>query len=290
MSLLPGDVVNLLMGMHTTPTPETRAILEHQYGLDRPLPVQYLLWMSRVVRGDLGVTLRSKQPVARDLMRKMPVTLELTFLSATLASLIAVPLGVLSAIKSNSLTDLLSRVLGVLGLSIPNFWLASLLIMVAARYLHWLPPPVFVRFRENPVQNLQQMLMPTLSLSLLMMANIMRMTRATVLEAMVQDHVRVARSKGLSELTVLRRHVLKNAAIPVVTLIGMNMGYLLGGAIIVEQIFALPGLGWFLANGVYQRDYSSAQAAVLLTCLFFGVINLLVDLLYAALDPRIRYA
>jgi len=290
MRLLPGDVINMLMGMETAPTAETRAILEHQYGLDRPLVVQYWLWIGRVVQGDLGVSMRSQQPVVHDLLRKLPVTVELTFLSVSLATIIAVPLGVVSAVRPNSVTDFVSRIVGVFGLSIPNFWLATLLIMFCSRILGWLPPPIFVTFTENPIVNLQQMLMPTISLSLLMVANTMRMTRGTVIEEMTRDYVRVARSKGLSETVVIGRHVLKNVAIPVVTRVGMSIGYLLGGAIIIEQIFALPGLGWFLWNGVSQRDYTSAQAAVMVGCLFFAIVNLVVDLLYALLDPRIRRA
>lgn len=291
MRLLPGDVIDIMMGMQTTPTEEMRAILEHQYGLDQPLPVQYLRWMSCIVRGDLGLSMRTREPIVKDLLRrKLPVTLELTILSVVLSVIIAVPLGILSAVKTNSVTDFLSRILGMLGLSLPNFWLATMLILITSRFFHWLPAPIFVPFFRNPIQNLQQMLMPTLTLGLLMTANIMRMTRSTMLDVLGQDYVRVARGKGLTERAVVLRHALKNASIPVVTLIGMNVGRLLAGAVIVEQIFALPGLGWFLLNAVYQRDYTTAQAAVLLTCFFFALTNLLVDLLYAYLDPRIRYA
>jgi peptide/nickel transport system permease protein len=290
MRLLPGDVIDIMMGMQTTPTEEMRAILEHQYGLDQPLPVQYLRWMSRVIRGDLGLSMRTREPVVRDLLRKLPITFELTILSVVLSVIIAVPLGVVSAVKANSATDFASRILGMLGLSLPNFWLATMLMLVASRFFHWLPAPIFVPFFKNPIQNLQQMLMPTLSLALLMVANMMRMTRSTMLDVLGQDYVAVARSKGLTERAVVLGHVLKNASIPVVTLIGMNVGYLLAGAVIVEQIFALPGLGWFLVNALYMRDYISVQACVLVVCFFFALVNLLVDLLYAYLDPRIGYA
>ena len=289
MRLLPGDVVDLMMGMQTSASGEDRDALERRYGLDRPVVVQYLDWMGGLLQGDLGRSLRTQQPVSQELMRKLPVTVELTILSVALSVVIAIPLGVISAAKSNTVTDLLVRIVGVLGLSIPSFWLAIMLLLVSSRYFGWLPSPIFVSIRDDPVQNLQQMWMPTVSLALVMVANIMRMTRAITLEVFGQEYIRVARAKGLIERAVVVRHALRNASIPIVTLIGMNAGYLLGGSVVVEQIFGLPGLGWLVANAIFQRDYTTVQSAVLVIGLLFAVINLLVDLLYAYLDPRIHY-
>jgi peptide/nickel transport system permease protein len=290
MRLLPGDIVDVMVGMQSSATTQQRSAVEHQYGLDRPLPLQYLDWMGRVVRGDLGRSMRTKKPIADDLRRKLPITVELAILSIGLAILIAVPLGIVSATRPNSLVDLIVRLLGVLGLSIPNFWLAIMLLLVSSRYFGWLPPPLFVPFLHDPLTNLEQMWMPAVSLALLMVANIMRMTRSTMLEVLGQDYVQVARAKGLAEGRVVARHGLRNAAIPVVTLVGMNVGYLLGGAVIVEQIFGLPGIGWMIATSIYQRDYTTVQSVVLVAAVMFAVVNLAVDVLYVALDPRIRYA
>lgn len=289
MRLLPGDIVDLMAGMQSTASGAQRQEAEHKYGLDRPLPVQYLDWIGHVVRGDFGRSMRTQQPIRDDLVRKLPITFELAILSICLAIVIAVPMGIVSAVKLNSMPDFVARILGVLGLSIPNFWLAIMLLLISSRYFGWLPSPIFVPFSKHPLENLQQMWMPTLSLALVMVANIMRMTRSTMLESLGQDYIRVARAKGLCERTVIWRHALRNAAIPVVTLIGMNVGYLLGGAVIVEQIFGLPGVGWLIANAIYQRDYTTVQSTVLIVAFLFAVINLLVDLLYAFLDPRIRY-
>jgi peptide/nickel transport system permease protein len=290
MRLLPGDIVDLMAGMQSSSSSEQRANVEERYGLDRPLPVQYLDWMGHVVQGDLGVSMRTKQPILDDLLRKLPITVELAILSISLAMLIAVPLGVISAVRPNSLIDFVVRIVGVLGLSIPNFWLAIMLLLVSSRYFGWLPPPIFVSFRSDPIRNLEQLWMPSVSLALVMVANIMRMTRSTMLEVLAQDFVQVARAKGVRESIVISRHALRNAAIPIVTLVGMNVGYLLGGAVIVEQIFGLPGIGWMIANSIYQRDYTTVQSVILVAALLFAVVNLLVDLLYVYLDPRIRYS
>jgi peptide/nickel transport system permease protein len=289
MRLLPGDVIDLMAGMQSSTSSEQRAVLEHRYGLDRPLPVQYLDWIGHVARGDFGLSMRSQQPIRDELQHKLPITLELALLSILLAIILAVPLGVLSAIRPNTVIDLVARFVGVLGLSIPNFWLAIMLLLVSSRYFGWLPPPIFVPLWSDPVRNLEQMWMPTVSLALVMVANIMRMTRSTMLEVLEQDFVRVARAKGLRESKVITRHALRNAAIPVVTLIGINVGYLLGGAVIVEQIFGLPGIGWLIANSIFQRDYTAVQSVILVAAFLFAVVNLLVDLLYVYLDPRIRY-
>jgi peptide/nickel transport system permease protein len=287
--LMPGDVVDIMLGQETAASEEILATLRRQYGLDQPLYVQYIRWMSHILRGDLGLAMRTRMPIRKDMLRKLPITIELAILSVSLSVIIAIPLGILSALKSNSVTDLLSRFVGIIGLSFPNFWLAIVLILIASRGFSWLPPPMFVSFFENPLQNLAQMAMPAFTLGFRMVASVMRMTRSTMLEVMGQDYVQVARAKGLAERHIIARHALKNASIPIITLIGINLGYLLSGTVIVEQIFGLPGLGWMLVNAIHQRDYTTLQAAVLASCLFFALTNLLVDILYAYLDPRIRH-
>jgi len=287
--LMPGDVVDIMLGQETAASEEVLATLRRQYGLDEPLHIQYIRWMSHILRGDLGLAMRTRMPIQEDMLRKMPITIELAVLSVGLSVIIALPLGILSALRPNSLADLICRLLGIVGLSFPDFWLAIVLILVASRVFGWLPAPMFVPFFENPLQNLSQIALPAFALGFRMVASVMRMTRSTMLEVMGQDYIQVARAKGLAERYVVVRHALKNAGIPIITLIGINLGNLLSGAVIVEQIFGLPGLGWMLVNAIHQRDYTTLQASVLVSCLFFALTNLMVDVLYAYLDPRIRY-
>jgi peptide/nickel transport system permease protein len=201
----------------------------------------------------------------------------------------AVPLGVLAAVRRGGPIEIASRLVGLIGLSLPNFWLATMLILVASLYFNWLPSLIYVSPLSNPLENLKQMAMPAFSLALALMAIVLRMTRSAMLEVLGQDYVRTARAKGLGERLVLMRHALKNALIPVVTVVGVQMGTLFGGTVVIEQIFGLPGMGWTFVNGIYQRDYPTVQGAVLLLATSFVLINLLVDLTYAYLDPRIRY-
>ncbi len=290
MRLLPGDVVDQLMGVEGTLTGEARASLRRLLGLDAPLHVQYLRWLGDLARLDLGVSLRTSQPVRDALLYRLPVTVELSVLAVLLSVLVAVPLGMLSAIFRNRCVDSAARLFGLLGLSMPVFWLAALLILGGASFLHWLPPVVYVPFWEAPGLNLRQMAFPTLALALSLVAVVLRMTRSTMLEVLGQDYIRTARAKGAGEWGTVFRHALKNALIPVVTIIGVQFGYLLGGSVVVEQIFGLPGLGFMLLNAIYQRDYPVVQGTVVFVALFFILVNLAVDLLYGALDPRIRYA
>ena len=286
--LMPGDVVDIMLGQETAASEETLAMLRRQYGLDQPLHIQYIRWMSHILRGDLGLAMRTRMPIQEDMLRKLPITIELAILSVGLSVIIALPLGIFSALRPNSPADFICRFLGIVGLSFPDFWLAIVLILVASRVFGWLPAPMFVPFFENPLQNLSQIALPAFALGFRMVASVMRMTRSTMLEVMGQDYIQVARAKGLPDRYVVVRHALKNAGIPIITLIGINLGNLLSGAIIIEQIFGLPGLGWMLVNAIHQRDYTTLQASVLVSCLFFALTNLCVDVLYAYLDPRIR--
>jgi len=286
--LMPGDVVDIMLGQETAASEETLAMLRRQYGLDQPLHIQYIRWMSHILRGDLGLAMRTRMPIQEDMLRKLPITIELAILSVGLSVIIALPLGIFSALRPNSPADFICRFLGIVGLSFPDFWLAIVLILVASRVFGWLPAPMFVPFFENPIQNLSQIALPAFALGFRMVASVMRMTRSTMLEVMGQDYIQVARAKGLPDRYVVVRHALKNAGIPIITLIGINLGNLLSGAVIIEQIFGLPGLGWMLVNAIHQRDYTTLQASVLVSCLFFALTNLCVDVLYAYLDPRIR--
>ncbi|MSP13793.1 MAG: ABC transporter permease [Chloroflexi bacterium] len=289
MRFLPGDVVQVLVGAEAQITPEQRATLYRMFGLDAPIYVQYLRWVGALLQGDMGTSLRTSQPVTSIIAGRMPITFELALFSALLSWIIAIPLGMLSAVRRNSLMDLLTHVLGLIGLSLPNFWLAAMFLLITSVILRWQPQAEWVSFLQDPWTNMQQVLLPVLSLSAALVAVVMRMVRSSLLEVLGQDYIRTARAKGLSSTAILFGHALKNAAIPVITVMGVQVGYLLGGAVVIEQIFGMPGIGWTVLNGIYQRDYPLVQGAVFFIAIIFVLINLLVDVLYAYLDPRIRY-
>ncbi|MBI4280281.1 MAG: ABC transporter permease [Armatimonadetes bacterium] len=289
LRLLPGGPVDVLTSPEIALPPEARQALEAQFGLDVPIPVQYVRWLGGILRGDLGRSIRTNQPVLQVIGGRLPISLELAGLSILLCVAAALPLGIISAVRRNSAFDLGARVLGLLGLSIPNFWLAILLLLVAARYFNWFPPMTFVSLLEDPRANLAQMVLPAVTLATSLMAVVMRMTRSSMLEVLGQELVRTARDKGLGERLVVAHHALRNALIPVVTVIGIQAGYLLGGVVITEQVFGIAGMGSLLINGVGHRDYPVIQAAVLFSAVAFVGINLAVDMLYGYLDPRIRY-
>jgi peptide/nickel transport system permease protein len=285
--LIPGDVAQVLLG--TQATDQQLETLRRSFGLDRPLPVQYVDWLGHVMRGDLGVSFRTNRPVLPDLVNRFGVTLQLTLLSLLVALVVAIPLGVASAANRGQVSDAASRLLALLGLSVPNFWLATLLILFVSLVLHWLPPVGYVSLLDNPWLGLQTLILPAIALGTAVAAFIMRMVRSSLLEVLRQDYIRTARAKGLRDQTVLYAHALRNAFIPVLTVIGVQIGYLLGGAVIIESIFSLPGMGRFLLDSINNRDYSIVQGGVLVIALIFSLVNLGVDLLYGWLDPRIRY-
>ena len=289
LRFLPGDIVDIIIGTEGSATPEVRETIRRLFGLDQPIYVQYFLWLGALLRGDLGSSLRTSEPVAGILISRLPITIELAVLSVGISVLMAVPLGVIAAVKRGGPIELISRLVGLIGLSLPNFWLATMLILMASLWFGWLPSLIYVSPLSNPLENVKQMLMPAFSLALALMAIVLRMTRSAMLEVLGQDYVKTARAKGLAERLVLMRHALKNAMIPVVTVVGVQMGTLFGGTVVIEQIFGLPGMGWTFVNGIYQRDYPTVQGAVLMLALTFVLVNLLVDLMYAYLDPRIRY-
>jgi peptide/nickel transport system permease protein len=288
--LAPGTILDLMVGVgEGRLSDEAKARIEARYGLDKPVPVQYFIWLGQIVRGDMGNSWRTDRPIGAEIKAAMPYTAELALVSVILALITGLPLGIMSAVYRNSTLDFVTRIFAILGLSFPIYWLAIMLILISSTYFHWLPPIKFVRFVENPSANFQQMLMPWFALALTFMPLVMRMTRSSMLEVMGQDYVRTARAKGLIERIVLYRHCLRNALIPVITIVGMQIGYLLGGTVIIEQIFGMPGMGWLLYRGVTQRDYAIVQATTLVFAVGFVLINLLVDILFSYVDPRIRY-
>jgi peptide/nickel transport system permease protein len=290
MRFVPADVVDVMIGSDVVMSPAEREILRSMFGLDRPLHVQYLGWLGNVARGELGTSLRTAQPVLSMILQRVGITVELALLSVLLSALLAIPLGMLAAIRRNGAMDLVAHGVTLLGLSMPYFWVASLLLLVSSTYFRWAPSLIWVSPLEKPLANLNQMLLPVLSLSAGLMAIVMRMTRSAMLEVLDQDYIRTARAKGLRERGVMARHALRNAAIPIVTVIGLQTGYLLGGAVVIEQIFGLPGVGLMILDGISQRDYPVVQGAVLFVSVVFIAVNIVVDLLYAFIDPRIRYA
>jgi len=287
--LLPGTIVDILAGTEGRLGPEQRAAVLHSFGLDRPLPVQYGLWLWNLVHGNLGWSFRTQQPVGELIAARLPITIELAVLTIAVVAAVGIPLGILASVTPSVRVKALAQIVGLLGLSVPNFWTAVMLILVASYAFHWLPALIFTPPWVSPWTNAQQMLLPVTSLALGLAAVVVRMTRSSMLEVLGQEYVKVARAKGLRGGTVLLRHALRNALIPIITVLGLQTGFLLGGVVITEQIFGLPGLGWMLLNGVYQRDYPVVQGTVMLFAVTFAAVNLAVDLLYTSLDPRIRY-
>src|SRR6188508_1853738 len=285
--LMPGDIVDVLLGGDAVATEEQKQQVREQLGLTGSYPEQYWNWASGVVTGDFGESYRNTEPVADVLSRAVPITLELMIIALLLATLIGVPLGVISAVRRDSVSDYASRVGGLVGISIPSFWLATLLLLFTSRVFGWVPPITYVKFFDDPLTNLTQFILPAISISVFTLAIVMRMVRATMLEVLGQDYVRTARAKGVGRKTVISRHALRNALIPVVTIVGFEVGILMGGSAIVEIIFGLPGIGNTLINAIFGRDYPVIQAMTLMIAFTFIFANLLVDLLYGVLDPRI---
>ncbi|MDR7486541.1 MAG: ABC transporter permease [Armatimonadota bacterium] len=286
--LIPGDAIQLFLGTQVEMTPEQMAELRRFFGVDRPIWVQFADYLGRVLRGDFGVSLRTARPVLSDILQRLPLSFQLATLALVVAVVIAVPLGVLSAVTRNSAFDVVARIAGLLGLSIPNFWLGAMLILVFSRYLH-VALGQYVPITQDALGTLQSLYLPALALGTAIAAILMRYVRSSLLEVLGQEYIRTARGKGLRGTAVMLRHALPNAMIPVVTVIGFQMGYLLGGTVVIEEIFALPGMGRLALQAIFQRDYPVVQGVVLVVALLFVLTNLVVDLLYAWIDPRIRY-
>lgn len=284
--LLPGDPALILAG--EARDPEVIAYVRERYRLDEPLPVQYGAWLLQVVRGDLGQSIRTQQPVAELIWQKLPVTAELALLSMLVAVLIALPVGLVAALRKNTWLDYLSTLFALSGLSLPNFWLGIMLILLLSVELNVLPASGYVAFGQDPLGNLQRMVMPAFVLGTGLAAVLVRQLRGSLLEALSQDYVRTAAAKGLPRRRVVLRHALRNALIPVVTILGLQLGALLSGAVLTEQVFTIPGFGKLVVDAVFNRDYTVVQGVVLFTAVAYIVINLFVDLAYALLNPRLR--
>ena len=289
---IPGDPLNALSQGESggNMTPEMRAQYYRLYKLDRSLPAQYSGWFVKIVRGDLGQSQATAFPIATEIRRRFGITAELTAMAMALALLIAIPLGVLTAVKKDTPFDYFGSIFALIGVSAPNFLIATLLLLTFALYLPFQIYSGYVPFSSDPVEHFKRLILPVVTLGFGAAAILTRLTRSAVLEVLGQDYIRTARAKGLAERVTLRRHALRNALIPVLTVAGIQVGHLLGGAIIVETVFTLPGLGSYLIDAVRARDYPVLQALMLVLTTIFLLVNLLVDVAYSYLDPRIRYS
>ncbi len=286
--LVPGDVVDIMLGTQNYLTQDQIEELYREYGLDKPLIVQYGIWVKNLFTFNLGTSLRTGKSVTELLGERFPVTLELAVFSLFFALVIGIPLGIISAVKRNTFTDNVVRVIGLIGLSFSSFWVGAILIVLFSGVFENFNLFGYVSMSNNLVDNLQVMLLPSLTLGLMVSAQILRMTRTSMLDILTQDYVRTARAKGVNSRNLIMKHVLKNALIPVVTLSGIQLGYLLGGTIVIENMFALPGMGRLLLQVVNERDYPVVQGIVLFIGLLIVLLNILVDILYTVIDPRVE--
>lgn len=294
MRLVPGDIAEILVyqtGSETSGVQQKQIQqIRQELGLNQPVMIQYLAWIGGAVRGDFGKSYSQRRPVWDILRERFPRSMELAILTLALALIWAIPLGVISAVHQNGPLDYLARIASLSGLSLPLFVTGALILYGLVRVFHWIPPLEFVPFSEDPVENLKQLIWPALAQAYYISAPITRLTRSQMLEVIRQDYVRTARAKGLAERAVVYRHALRNSLLPVVTFVGWWGGRLLGGLVIMEIIFVVPGMGTALVQAVSQRDYPTVQAMVFVMAVVFLVVNLVVDLMYIWLDPRIHYA
>jgi peptide/nickel transport system permease protein len=286
--LMPGDPALVLAGEERDP--QVLAQIRAELWLDRPLVIQYVHWIGNVLHGDLGFSWRIRQPVAQLVLQKLPVTLQLGAMAFVIAVCIGVPMGILSAVKKNSFWDYFANGIGLAGLSTPNFWLGIMLILLISVQLGWLPPSGYVSLFEDWRQSLATTIMPAFVLGNAIAAVLMRHTRSAMLTALGQDYVRTARAKGLLEWRVVLRHALRNALVPVVTLGALELGTLLSGAVLTEQVFSIPGFGKLIVDAVFNRDYPVVQGVVLVTATVYVTLNLLADVAYVLINPRLRNA
>lgn len=289
MHLLPGDVVIQILGESARFEAADIERLRAELGLDRPLYEQYLTWMAGVIQGDLGRSLWTGQPVTQEILRRLPITVELGALSLGLAVVTGITLGIISAARQDTWLDHTTRFVSILGLAVPNFVVGTLLVLLPAIYLGYFGPMRFIPITENPLENLTQMAFPAVALALRLSASTMRLSRSAMLEVLRQDYIRTARAKGLREQLVLWRHALKNAMIPVITLVGDQASLIIGGSVILESIFGLPGVGRLVVESIAQRDLTMVQGVIMCFAVFVVFVNLLVDVSYGWFDPRIRY-
>ena len=290
LRLVPGTVVEQLIGADAIASPAMVAELKRFFGLDQPWWQQYGRWVAALAHGDLGTSWRTGKPVVELILERLPVTIELTSLAVGFAMLLGIPAGILSATRRDQTIDNVTRVGTLLGLSVPVFWQGTMLILFFSIYLRWMPPVMWVDFFTDPVRNLTITALPALCLGTASAANIARTTRACMLDVLRSEYIRTAAAKGLADRLVVLKHALKNALIPIVTVAGLQIGILLGGTVVVEEVFTLPGIGRLVLWSIYQRDYPLTQSTILFVAVMFMAVNLAVDVLYGYLDPRIRYS
>lgn len=284
--LIPGDAAITILGEQSSM--QDRAKLRAELGLDKAIPIQYATWLSGIATGDMGRSIATREPVAQMLKTRLPVTLQLTFQAVLLAVLVGVPLGILAAARRNTWLDVAASTTAMTAMAIPYFWVGILLIMLFSIRFGWLPPSGFVSFSTSPAENFRTMLMPTLTVGLSMAGLVMRQTRTSMVQVLSQDYIRTAKAKGVSPFGVIVFHALRNALIPVVTVVGLQAGVLVGGAVVTETVFGLPGLGRMIVDAIFQRDFPVVQGGIIVVVMLVLIVNLLTDLAYGALDKRIK--
>lgn len=284
--LIPGDAIAIMLGANAEVTPERMAALESRLGLDKPLLVQYGHWIAGLFQGDFGTSIWTGRPVMTEIADHIWPTLQLTLMAISVGAGLSVPIGCFMAEARGKSAEVVVRIIAIAGLTIPSFWLGIVAIFLMARYVPGITTIGYVPFSESPLENLQRMALPVLALALPMVANLSRLLRSSMLDSMSQDYIRTARAKGAGRSRVLYIHALRNALIPFVTSVGVSMGYLLGGSIVIEQVFAIPGLGRLVLGAIAERNYPLVQASILVMTTAFVLVNFTVDLLYAVIDPR----
>lgn len=287
LHLIPGDPVDAILG--TEANPQSREALRRELGLDRPVLVQYAAWWADLLRGDLGESVKSGQPVGKLIVQRLPTTVPLAILAMAIAVAIAVPAGIISATRRNTWLDGLVSIVAFAGLSIPGFWLGALLILTFSVRWQWFPPGGYVSVFRDPISGLHHLILPAIALGMTFAAVLTRMIRSSLLEVLGRDYIRTARAKGQSEQRVLIQHALRNALIPAVTIVGVQVGFLLSGALVIEQVFSLPGVGRLTVQAVLDRDFPLVQGCIIVIATIFVFANLVTDLVYVYLDPRISY-
>lgn len=290
--LLPGDPIYLLLQESSVAgaSQEQLAALRAEYGLDQPLAVQYLAWLGALLQGDMGMSIFSKQPVADEIFRRLPITLELGLWSVVVSTLIGIPLGVASAVRRGTWIDHTVALVTNIGVTVPIFWLGLLMMLVFSLWLRWLPVMGWTPFFENPAEHMKQLVMPVICLSLFPIAAVARQTRSSLMEVIHQDYVRTAWAKGLDEPTIIFRHALKNSLIPVITTIGLSARVIVGGSTVIETVFSIPGMGRLIVTAVSNKDFAVVQGVIVVIAALVVAINMLVDIAYGWVDPRIRYS
>ena len=284
--MLPGDPTFAIVGEMATEA--EREQIREEMGFNKPIPIQYLKWLERTLTGDFGRSLRTQEPVSEMLATRVPITLELTFLAVLISVVIGIPGGIIAALRRNTWLDFVVSFFAMGGMALPYFWAGILLIRLFSLQLGWLPPSGYVDFAVDPIQNLKLMVLPALTIGISLIALVMRQTRTSMLEVLSQDYIRTARAKGVPKFRLLVRHALHNALIPVITVIGLQTGALVSGAVVTETIFSLPGLGRMVVEGIFERDFAPVQAGILVIVTRLILVNLLTDLSYASLDRRIK--